>query len=139
MDNVTRTTVADVMERLPETVGKTIDVLSDKLKAPAERLLGEVSRYVFATGVGHLVVAGVCATAAVAIALGLRHVWKTKWLQRNLEDKYSAAGEGVLFFMGCGFVGALVAATGFAHTGVVRVVAPTGAALVAILSGRGLP
>ena len=131
-------TAAEIMEKLPETVARTIDVLSDKLSAPAEKLIAAAARYVWATGVAHLVIAAILVLVGVPVSiLLLRELWKRTegWRDeglRQLNRLFGSLALAVAIGLCLGF------ALDLLSSGLPRLLAPDGAALVAILSGKGL-
>ncbi len=128
-------TAVRILEQLPDTLAKTIDVLSEKLSAPAGQLFEALSHYVFARGVTSVATAGLwfglLLTSATLAVVWSRAVAKAK----DFRESHGWLCVAI-------FVCIIVVCVSLAHAlaavqaGLPMLIAPEGAALVTLLRGN---
>ena len=132
-------TTERILTTLPDTVGRTIDALAWRLATPAERLTDALVAYVWARGLTGVVVGVfVLLVPATLVVWANVMVWRWTALMDDDDDR------GTIRAVACAVGGlvvaiALIAGADTIFDSLPLLIAPVGAGLVAILTGKGLP
>ena len=129
---------------IPDTIARTIDVLTAKLAAPAGQLMAEITRYVWARGISDLLITGVLLILVIGSWVLLPTLLRRIPELPSSESRTEAASDRRVFrtfvTVSTVLLGVLLitVAAAWARSAIPQILSPSGAALVGLLSGRGL-